>query len=56
MKLYEIRYRMEATVRFQVQAESEQEAIEKAEQGMVDADFGPAEDINWAEPETSLIK
>ena len=40
---------MTAKVEVYVDAENAKEAHEKAEQFMCDADFGPAEDIEWEE-------
>lgn len=37
-------------VRVTVEGDNEIELEEKAEQFMVDADFGPLEDIEWTEP------
>lgn len=41
---------VEGYVRITVDGETEQERIQKAEQFMVEADFGPLEDIEWEEP------
>lgn len=49
MKKYCVTYRMTAKVEVYVDAENANEAHEKAEQFMCDADFGPAEDIEWEE-------
>lgn len=47
MKKFYVRFTMTAMVLVPVEAETEDEAEEKAEQFMADADFGPCEDIEW---------
>lgn len=47
MKKFYVRFRMTARVIVPVEAETEDEAYEDAEQFMADADFGPCEDIEW---------
>ena len=49
MKNYCFTFRMTAKIEVNVDAENENEARQKAEQFMCDADFGPAEDIEWEE-------
>lgn len=43
-------FKVKGYVRISVDGETEQEMIQKAEQFMGDADFGPLEDIEWDEP------
>lgn len=43
-------FKVEGYVRISVKGETEEEMIGKAEQFMIDADFGPLEDIEWDEP------
>lgn len=52
MKKFYVTYRMSAKVEVAVEAENEDEAEEKAEQFMCDADFGPCEDIEWEKTDT----
>lgn len=47
MKTYEVIFRVDGRVIVSVDAEDETDAEMKAEQFMVDADFGPLEDIQW---------
>lgn len=47
MKKFYVNFSMTARVIVPVEAETEDEAEEKAEQFMADADFGPCEDIEW---------
>ena len=49
MKKYYVKFAMTARVMVPIDAETESEAEEKAEQFMADADFGPCEDIEWEE-------
>lgn len=43
-------FKVNGFVRVTVDGNTEEELEEKAEQFMVDADFGPLEDIEWTEP------
>lgn len=49
MKKFYVNFSMTARVLIPIDAETEDEAKEKAEQFMADADFGPCEDIEWEE-------
>lgn len=49
MKKFYVRFAMTSMVIVPIEAETESEAEEKAEQFMADADFGPCEDIEWEE-------
>lgn len=44
---FEIDFRLTAVCRVKVRARNKDEALKYAEQFMVDADFGPCEDIEW---------
>lgn len=46
MKYY-IVFRLDAKVEVEVDAGDTDEALEKGEQFMAEADFGPCEDISW---------
>lgn len=46
-KDFEIDFRVTAVCHVKVRARNKDEALEYAEQFMVDADFGPCEDIEW---------
>lgn len=45
---FQVNFKLTASCHVTVEAKTTQEAIEKAEQFMVDADFGPAENIEWS--------
>lgn len=47
LKTYEVIFRVDGRVVVSVDAEGKIDAEMKAEQFMVDADFGPLEDIQW---------
>lgn len=49
MKKFYVNFSMTARVLVPIEAETEDEAKEKAEQFMADADFGLCEDIEWEE-------
>lgn len=52
MKKFYVKFAMTARVLVPVEAETENEAEQKAEQFMADADFGPCEDIEWEKIDT----
>lgn len=49
MKKFYVSFDLSAKVEVGIDAETEDEAYEKAEQFMADADFGPCEDIEWVQ-------